>query len=655
MEPGAVIEGKYEILAKLREGGMGTIYKVRHRLLDEVRVVKVMQKHVVESAELRSRFIDEAKMATRLKHPNLGTIHDFALADDGTAYLVMEFIDGVTLRDLLVNQGLPPVLLSLEIAHQTLMALSYLHKKNIVHRDIAPDNLMLMHDEEGQPHIKVIDLGIAKTLDRQSGLTSTGVFLGKLSYASPEMFGSLDQGERLDGRSDLYSLGVVLYELLTGHKPISADGPARLLRAHLIDPPMAFEQSDPENRVPAEVRAVILKALEKRRGNRYASADEFDGDVVKLIRMFSSAEDHEGTKKIISGIHAIPASGGMGTPTPSAQDRLNRQFGVATPTSPPSDLDPTVRTEDMDLADAGEGRTARPTGKTGAGAGSSAPKVSRGGAKKASPIAMGLGVAAAVAIGAGGLVLFRRDAPKSPATDPSIVPTATSSSVGATPPATSPGTAASPSLPTPAPTPESKVEPTPAAATAEPTKPSAEAKASAESARSRMLKARQGAEREKAGELAPVAFRYGNEKSREAQDLFSQRQYDAARAAFDASARFFSDAENDARAEAARRKAAADRLAALPPPTHAHDRARAADADGGGGGFDGSPGRADRRACGSADPDRRRPNPADSQALPAGSDRGRRGRLRGSLSSVGSPPHGDCQGVLRNALAGIGH
>src|SRR5438552_4309230 len=150
-QPGTLIEGKYEILGKIREGGMGAIYKVRHRLLDEVRVVKVMQQNVVADEEMKRRFLEEARTATRLKHPNLCTIHDFALDEEGKAYLVMEFIDGMTVADLLRRKGPPGLSLSLEITHQALMALAYLHRKSIVPRDIAPDNLMLTYDEDGRP------------------------------------------------------------------------------------------------------------------------------------------------------------------------------------------------------------------------------------------------------------------------------------------------------------------------------------------------------------------------------------------------------------------------------------------------------------------------------------------------------------------------
>ena len=184
--PGTLIEGKYEILGKICEGGMGAIYKVRHRLLDEIRVIKVMHPQIGESEEMKKRFVQEAKTVTKLKHPNIGAVLDFALDSDGAAYIVMEFIDGVTLSDVFKTAGPPEMPLALEVTHQTLLALGYLHRRNIVHRDIAPDNIMLTRDEEGNPRVKVIDLGIAKALDKTVELTSTGVFLGKVKYCSPE-------------------------------------------------------------------------------------------------------------------------------------------------------------------------------------------------------------------------------------------------------------------------------------------------------------------------------------------------------------------------------------------------------------------------------------------------------------------------------------
>jgi serine/threonine-protein kinase len=328
-----LLEGKYEILSKLREGGMGTIYLVRHRLLDQIRVIKVMRAHARADPDLRRRFVDEAKMATRLNHPNLCTIHDFAVDEDATAYLVMEFIEGVNLAELRTIHGPPGVGLSLEIAHQALLALGYLHRKNVVHRDIASDNLMLSKRDDGVPHVKIIDLGIAKEADRPIEMTATGVFLGKLRYASPEQAGSLPAGEKLDGRSDLYSLGIVLYELITGVRPFAGESPAELLRAQLFNAPVPFEQSDPKGKVPPELRAVILKALEKKRQDRFASAEDFDQQIVAIQRRLGSS-DLERTRALLAQLPAVlPA---IGTPTPSAQSRLDEHFAPGT-TPLPSD------------------------------------------------------------------------------------------------------------------------------------------------------------------------------------------------------------------------------------------------------------------------------------------------------------------------------
>jgi len=328
-----LLEGKYEILDRLREGGMGTIYRVRHRLLDEVRVIKVMRPHAVADKDLKRRFFEEARTATRLKHPNICTILDFALDDEGTAYLVMEFIDGVNLSELLGVKGPPGIALALEIAHQTLLALGYLHRKNVVHRDIAPDNIMVSRTEDGKPLVKLVDLGIAKVADAPTEMTQTGVFLGKLRYASPEQFGALEPGQKLDGRSDLYSLGVVLFELVTGVRPFSGESPPELLRAHLFSPPMPFSEADPMSRVPSELRATILKALEKKRENRWANAEELDREIQALQRRNERKEDLDSTVAFLSSIPKIePPERPF---TPSAQDRLDRQFGPQT-TPPPT-------------------------------------------------------------------------------------------------------------------------------------------------------------------------------------------------------------------------------------------------------------------------------------------------------------------------------
>ncbi len=333
VQPGTLLEGKYEILDKIREGGMGSIYRVRHRLLEEIRVVKVMKPGVVADADLRRRFIEEARTATRLKHPNICTIHDFAIDETGMAYLVMEFIDGVSVSELLKLHGQPPLPLVLEIAHQSLLALGFLHRKGIVHRDVAPDNIMLTRDEHGEPVIKLIDLGIAKVAEAPVEATATGVFLGKLKYASPEQYGSLPRGHRLDGRSDLYGLGVVLYELSTGVLPFEGSTVVELLKAHVFAPPRPFSESDPTGRVPKELRSALLRVLQKKRDDRFANAEEFDREVLKIRSEHARPEDLEATRAALArvrpsgGIHVEPA-------TPSAQSEIDRQFAAVTTPTP---------------------------------------------------------------------------------------------------------------------------------------------------------------------------------------------------------------------------------------------------------------------------------------------------------------------------------
>jgi serine/threonine protein kinase len=158
------LEGKYEILDKIKEGGMGAVYKVRHRFLDEIRVIKVIRPALQQSQELADRFLREARMAILLRHPSIAVLHDFAVSDDGQAFIVMEYIAGLTLEEVLISGGPPPLGLALEVASQALRAMGYLHRHGLVHRDVAPDNLMLTRGVDGEPLVKLIDLGIAKVL-----------------------------------------------------------------------------------------------------------------------------------------------------------------------------------------------------------------------------------------------------------------------------------------------------------------------------------------------------------------------------------------------------------------------------------------------------------------------------------------------------------
>jgi eukaryotic-like serine/threonine-protein kinase len=542
---GTLIEGKYEIIAKIKEGGMGTIYKVRHRLLDEIRVVKVMRPQIGADEELRRRFTQEAKTATRLKHPNIGAILDFALDSDGMAYIVMEYIDGVNLTELLAASGPPGLDLTLEIAHQSLLALGFLHRKNVVHRDVAPDNLMLTRDEEGGPRIKLIDLGIAKPLDKTIEMTSTGVFLGKLKYSSPEQLGGLEPGETLDGRSDLYSLGVVLYELLTGRLPFLGDSPRELFAAHLFKEPLPFPVADPEGRVPEPLRAAVLKALDKERGRRYASAEEFDREILSLKRELAPAEDPDATHRLLAKVRESRETA-LASVTPSAQDRLDRHFlaqGTPTPSSPPTAVPlPTANGS----AEWEQTVAAPVTGETG--------RERRGRPPAALFVLAGAAVviAAVLLLARGGARPSRRVEPRAPGPPPAV---------------------AAPAVAVPAPTevaPVPTAPPPPTLAAEEPATPPAPAPSEAterlrrlaEDARGDARSARAAAERARAPEVATALYESARRKEKDGQRQLGSGSDAAALASFESAAALFRQAATWSRSAPAR---LAERVVAIPP------------------------------------------------------------------------------------------
>jgi serine/threonine-protein kinase len=270
------IDDKYKILARLGVGGMGEVYKVLHLHLNAIRVIKLMRASIASEAGADDRFIREARLATRIHHPNVASLHDFSTLEDGSRYMVWEYIEGTNLHELIETHGPLSPRYAAKLAIEALYGLEAIHRAGIVHRDISPENIMICRDEEGEQRVKLIDLGIAKQGDAgEANKTATGMFVGKWKYCSPEHLGMLDAGERIDGRADLYSFGIVLYEMLTGVPPFQAETPHAYLRLHSSERPRSLAEVNPAMPASPELEALIFRALEKDRRKRFASARDF--------------------------------------------------------------------------------------------------------------------------------------------------------------------------------------------------------------------------------------------------------------------------------------------------------------------------------------------------------------------------------------------
>ncbi|MFA6955249.1 MAG: TonB family protein [Thermoanaerobaculia bacterium] len=278
---GDVIDSRYEVVAVLPTGGMGELYKVRHVHLGDFRVVKIRKANARSDETGTKRFVREAKLAASIKHPNLASLFDFAQLDDGSFYMVNEYVDGLTIAEHIRAGGRFEIAQVLRITEQALLALEAIHSAGIVHRDVASDNVMLAQSASDQTIVKLIDLGIAKTLDGE-GLTSTGYFVGKARYASPEQVNTNDP-EPIDQRSDLYSLGIVLYEMLSGDVPFAGATPAASVIKRLTSEVTEVPPRDASIVIDPNTEAIILRLLRRNREERFASATEALQEVRRLI------------------------------------------------------------------------------------------------------------------------------------------------------------------------------------------------------------------------------------------------------------------------------------------------------------------------------------------------------------------------------------
>jgi serine/threonine protein kinase len=269
---GQVLDGKYRLDAFLSEGGMGAVYRATHIMLSRVVAVKLIKPELVTSPDLVRRFQREAQAASNLNHPNIVGVFDLGQTADGTLYIAMEFIDGPSLKDVIRQSGPMAPSRVVAILRQVASALSLAHKHNIIHRDLKPHNVMLATDKERREIAKLLDFGIAKTFDdAATQLTVTGFALGTPQYMAPEQAA----GKVVDGRTDLYSLGIILYEMLAGEVPFSDPSTAAILVKQMTEVPEPPSTRNPKASIPPSLEGIALKCLEKDPAKRFQTADEF--------------------------------------------------------------------------------------------------------------------------------------------------------------------------------------------------------------------------------------------------------------------------------------------------------------------------------------------------------------------------------------------
>jgi serine/threonine-protein kinase len=282
---GSIVADRYHVLRKLGEGGMGQVYLAEHVKMGRKSALKVMNPAMVKDADAISRFNREAANASHINHPNVADVYDFGETSDGVIYLAMEFVDGPPLTKLIEDEGpMSPGRAAL-IVRQAADALAVAHDMGIVHRDLKPDNIMIARSRDGNDVVKVVDFGIAKAADNAAQkVTKTGLVVGTPEYMSPEQLA----GDKLDGRSDIYALALVAFNMLTGRLPFPADTVQESMIMRLTESPRKLAEMRPEVAWSGEVQACLDKALQRDVNARYATATEFGKSLSRALEAMAT-------------------------------------------------------------------------------------------------------------------------------------------------------------------------------------------------------------------------------------------------------------------------------------------------------------------------------------------------------------------------------
>ena len=335
---GQVVADRYHVVKKLGEGGMGQVYLAEHVKMGRRSAIKVMNPSMVHDPDAVARFNREASNASRITHPNVCAIYDFGETPEGLIYLAMEYIEGEALTDLLEREGALKVPRAVHIFRQVADALQAAHDLGIVHRDLKPDNIMLTKNRGGADVVKVVDFGIAKAVSGdESGqkVTKTGLVVGTPEFMSPEQL----SGDKLDGRSDLYSLALVFYKMLTGQLPFKADTVQETMIKRLTDEPAKLAVTRPDLSFPTGLQEVLDNALARTPVERYQTVSKFGQDVASITGVGSATVAVPATRANVesdktqlldtSATKAMAAKGGAKVAPERRRSRMPMVGGVA--------------------------------------------------------------------------------------------------------------------------------------------------------------------------------------------------------------------------------------------------------------------------------------------------------------------------------------
>src|ERR1700683_5314809 len=299
--PPRVYSERYELDHLIARGGMAEVYRARDRLLDRPVALKILFPELSIDRTFVERFKREAQAAANLSHPNIVPVYDWG-EDAGTYFIVMEFIDGRPLSAVLRDVGPLPPEQAADIGVHVAGALAFAHRHGVIHRDIKPGNVLITNDNQ----VKVTDFGIARAMNTEESLTQTGAVMGTATYFSPEQA----EGIGVDARSDIYSLGVVLFEMATGRPPFLGDTPVAVASKHVRDYPPAHRELNPS--IPPTFEAIILKSMAKDPAHRYATAEELREDLLRFNEGRSVLAMESAATTTVAALGATQAIGSVG-------------------------------------------------------------------------------------------------------------------------------------------------------------------------------------------------------------------------------------------------------------------------------------------------------------------------------------------------------